>query len=130
MSIIVDKLPVAQDRLVKFQEIVIGARTMRGPHATQAWAAAQAGVSQSLVVDIERGPAPGVQLFTFWRYMRWLGVPMAQVLEVFGLEKTRDVEDADLNMRFTALRGILEDMPRQKREQALDMIQALIRGMQ
>lgn len=55
---------------------------------------------------------------------------MAQVLEVFGLEKTRDVEDADLNMRFTALRGILEDMPRQKREQALDMIQALIRGMQ
>ena len=130
MSILVDRIPVTQDRLVKFQEMVRSARKMRGPQATQAWAAAQAGVSQSFVNDIENGPSPGVQLFNFWKYMRWLGFSMQEVGEVMGMEKTLDVEDADARARLTTILNAVERLSGPKRKMAEDVIEALVRGMQ
>lgn len=115
--------PVSSEQAQRFQDLLISRRKQR--FGTQMEAAKGAGVSQTLISTLERGPHTGMRVLDLFKVLQAYGVEPNEVASILGYY----VPSAAGSPRITRLVKDLEHLAPDKQTKALDLIDIVLRGI-
>jgi hypothetical protein len=118
--------PVTNEQAQAFQELPTTRRKQR--YGTQMEAAKGAGVSQTLISTLERGAHTGMRVIDLRKVLRAYGIEPNEVASILGyFDQSNPRDPGDNRVKHLALD--LQHMPADKRDRALGMIEALLKGL-
>ncbi len=117
---------VTSEQAQRFQDLLRSRRTAR--FGTQTEAAKGAGVSQTLISTLERGPHTGMRMIDLFKVLQAYDIEPNEVAAILGYYSPTKGDDAQ-PPRIRHLVGDLSRLPPDRLGRALDMMDVMLRGL-
>lgn len=123
---VIDTAMFTTEQVRRFQELLVGARRMRG--LTQIEAARQIGVSQTLISMLERGPHKGMRVDELFRILAFYGIEPNLVAEALGYVEPGQMTTQADDPRVALLIAQLQALPDETADTLLTALEWMLRG--
>lgn len=118
---------ISPEQARAFQELFVEAR--RRLNMTQIQAAELAGVSQTLISTIERGPHVGMRVLDLFKVIRAYGIEPNVVAATLGMLPEAVTHSTSVASRLERLWSVIERLDDGKLEKVMDFLEIFLTGL-